>query len=57
MAFIFYHLAVVQHVFSRIVLIGYQTIAFKLSFFRNVISKSNQIDYLKNAQDDPHLEH
>ena len=28
-------------------------IAFILSFFRNVVSESNQIDSLKNAQDDP----
>ena len=28
-------------------------IAFILSFFRNVISKSSQIDSLKNAQDYP----
>ena len=34
-------------------LIGYQIIAFILSFFRNVVRESNQIDSLKNAQDDP----
>ena len=44
---------VVQRALLRIVLIGYQTIAFILSFFRIVVSKSNQIDSLKNAQDDP----
>ena len=44
--------SVVQHAFPRIVLIGYQTIVFILSFFRNIITKSNQIDSLKNAQDD-----
>ena len=43
----------VQHAFPRIALIGYQTTAFILSFFRNVVSESNQIDSLKNAQDDP----
>ena len=32
---------------------GYQTIAFVLSFFRSVVSKSKQIDSLKNEQDDP----
>ena len=49
------NLIVVQRVFSRIALIGYQTIAFILSFFRNVVSEYNQIDSLKNAQDDPNL--
>ena len=44
---------VVQRAFPRIALIGYQTIVFILSFFRDGISKSNQIDSLKNAQDDP----
>ena len=45
---------VVQSEFPiRIDLIGYQTIVFILSFFRNFVSKSNQIDSLKNAQDDP----
>ena len=41
---------VIQRAFPRIVLIGYQTIVFILSLFRNVISKSNQINSLKNAQ-------
>ena len=45
-------LAVVQRTFPKIALTGYQTIAFILSFFRNVVSESNQIDSLKNAHDD-----
>ena len=40
-----------QRVFPRITLIGYQTII--LSLFRKVVSKLNQLDSLKNAQDDP----
>ena len=32
-------------------------IAFILSFFRNVVSESNQINSLKNAQDDPFFRH
>ena len=39
-----------QRVFPRIALIGYQTII--LSLFRKVVSKLNQLDSLKNAQDD-----
>ena len=34
------------------VFIRYQTIAFILSFFGNVVSELNQIDSSKNAQDD-----
>ena len=48
--------AVVQHKFPKLALIGYQTMAFILSFFRNIVSKSNQIDSLKKAQDDPEPE-
>ena len=40
---------VVQRTFPRIALIGYQTIAFILSFFRNVVNKSNQ----KEMRDEP----
>ena len=42
---------VIQRAFQKIALIGYQKIAFILSFFRNVISKSNQKDSLKKAPD------
>ena len=45
--------SVIQRTFPRIALIGSQTIAFILSFFRNVVIESNQIDFLKNARDDP----
>ena len=45
--------AVIQRAFPRTALIGYQTKAFILSFFRNVISESNQIDSLKNGQKYP----
>ena len=43
---------VIQRTFSKITLIGYQTIALILPCFRNVISKSNQKDSLKKAHDD-----
>ena len=43
---------VIHRAFPRIALIGYKTMAFIFSFFRNIISKSNQIDSLKNVQDD-----
>ena len=46
---------VAKRAFPRIALIGYQTIAFVLSFFRNVVSESKQKDSLKNAQDDPKI--
>ena len=48
-------IAVIQRAFPRIAFIEYQTIAFILSFFRNVVSESNQIDSLKNVQDDPFI--
>ena len=47
------YIAVAQRAFPRIALIGYQTIASILSFFRNVVSESNQIDFFKIAQNDP----
>ena len=50
-----FKLGVIQRSFPRIVLIGYQKIGFILSFFRNVISKSNQIDSLKNAHKGPQI--
>ena len=50
-----FKISVIQHAFPKIALIGYQTIAFILSFFRKVINKSNQIDSLKKAQDDPKI--
>ena len=49
--------SVIQRAFPRITCIGYQTKAFVLLSFRNVISKSHQIDSLKNAQDDPKFLH
>ena len=41
------YLSILHSAFPKIVLIGYQTIAFMLSFFRNVISKSNQIRFFE----------
>ena len=46
-------ITLIHRAFPRIALIGSQTLAFILSFFRNVVNKSNQIDSLKNARDDP----
>ena len=49
----FIKVPVIQRAFQRIALIGYQTIVFILSFFRNVVNESNQKDSLQNAQDEP----
>ena len=45
--------SIIQRAFPRIAPIRYQTIASILSFFRNVVTESNQIDSLKNRQNDP----
>ena len=42
----------VQYAFPRFVLFGHQTTTLILSFFRNVVTESNQIDSLKNLEDD-----
>ena len=56
MSFSTWKYPVIQRAFPWISLIGYQTLAFILSFFRNISTESNQIGSLKNEQDDPFTE-